>query len=87
MNDYLVWYKESEITTEIVVGVARNYDKAEKMAEQLHFSLKHWEYKKVFQTGVTRLEINTLHTNAQSVDFPTRWVIMENNVKVVVEEE
>ena len=39
MKCYLVWYKLKDVDNDFVRGVARNYERAERMAESLHMHL------------------------------------------------
>ena len=52
MNDYLVWYLLEGDSEDRVRGMARNWKRAETMAEQLFYQLKFFDKKDVIQTGV-----------------------------------
>lgn len=86
MNDYLVWYKEREDSSDIVAGVCRCYDSGRATAIQMQFVLKYFEKKEVYQVGVTRIPINKVNMAFREKDFPTRWVVVERGVEIPEEE-
>lgn len=86
MNDYLVWYKEREDSSDIVAGVCRCYDSGRATAIQMQFVLKYFEGKDVYQVGVTRIPINKVSLDFRGVGFPTRWVIVENGIEIPEED-
>ena len=51
MKCYLVWYRLKDSSIDVVRGVARDYERAEKMAENLELSLSS-QGLKVEATGV-----------------------------------
>lgn len=77
MRDYLLWYREEEGSVEVVSCVTRDYYVAEKLSEQLLFSLTHFaNIKKVYEIGITRLGINKIHFDLDTLE--SRWVIYRN---------
>ena len=86
MNEYLIWYRKTGGDVDIVVAASRNYETARKRALQLWFSLDHWHGVKAYQIGVTRLELNSLEVKMHDLNFPTRWVVVENGVEIPEEE-
>ena len=78
MNDYLVWYRLKSDREDRIRGAARNWMRAETMAEKLYFQLKHFDKKNVVQTGVKRLEYDCLYENSEC---SLRWTICESTKK------
>ena len=64
MHDYLVWYLLEGDTEDRVRGMARNWPRAESMAEKLYFYLK-LDKKKVVQTGVKRVEHGKIYEDGE----------------------
>jgi len=54
MRDYLVWYRLRNDDEDRIRGMARNWPRAEAMAEKLFFMLE-IDKKDVVQTGVKRV--------------------------------
>lgn len=74
LRDYLLWYKETEGSVEVIACVTRDYYVAEKLGEQLLFALSHFaNLKTVYEIGITRLEINKIHFDLDTLE--SRWVI------------
>jgi len=71
MKDYLIWYRLKSDREDRVRGMARNWPRAEKMAEKLYFSLK-INKKNVMQTGVKRLHHGQLYDD---YECSLRWVV------------
>ena len=72
MNDYLVWYRLKSDREDRIRGMARNWPRAEKMAEKLYFQLKYINKKNVIQTGVKKLEHGRLYEN---IECSLRWTV------------
>ena len=72
MKDYIVWYKESEDSSDIFRGMARNYKRAEEMAHALYLD-RTSTGKGVFSTGVTRLFHGELYGDSEG---SMRWEVM-----------
>lgn len=74
LREYVLWYKKSESGDEKVVSITRDYYVAEKLGEQLLFSLTHFaKVEKVYEIGITRIVINKVHLDLSSLE--SRWVI------------
>lgn len=82
LQDYLVWYRETDKSHDVVVAVSRTYDSARDVAEQLQFQLEVFSKLNPYQIGVTRLEVNKIREDRSDVDFPTRWIIFENGIEI-----
>ena len=74
MNDYLVWYRLKSDREDRIRGMARNWARAEKMAEKLYFQLIYIDKKNVAQIGVKRLEHGRLY---ESQECSLRWTRCE----------
>ena len=86
VNDYLVWYRETEKGTDVVAGVCRCYESGRATALQMQFVLKYFEKKEVYQVGITRIPINKVNLAFREVEFPTRWVVVENGIEIPEED-
>lgn len=74
LRDYLLWYKAKRDSIEKIACVAREYYSAEKLAEQLLFSLTHFaNVETVYEIGITRVEINKICFDLSTVE--SRWVV------------
>tara|TARA_B100000963_G_C22501980_1_gene614266 strand:+ start:338 stop:598 length:261 start_codon:yes stop_codon:yes gene_type:complete len=82
LQDYLIWYRETDKSHDVVVAVSRTYDSARDVALQLQFQLKVFKGIEPYQIGVTRIEVNQIQEERSSVDFPTRWVVFENGIEI-----
>jgi hypothetical protein len=71
MKDYLIWYRLKSDREDRIRGMARNWPRAEKMAEKLYFSLR-IDKKSVIQTGVKRLYHGQLYNDHEC---SLRWVV------------
>ena len=77
MHDYLIWYRLEGDSEDIIRGMARNWPRAERMAEQLFFLLK-IDKKNVIQTGVKRLEHGRIYADGEC---SLRWSIMPSEIE------
>lgn len=78
MKVYLLWYKESADSKEIVVSALRDYYKGEQVAEQLEFSLCTINGKpKPYEMGITRTTMNRLVFDVldESDSGKVTWII------------
>jgi hypothetical protein len=78
MRVYMLWYKESAESKEIVVSALRDYYKGEQVAEQLEFSLCTVGGKpKPYEIGITRTLMNRVILDFQdeSDDGKVTWII------------
>ena len=72
MNCYLVWYRIEGETEDRVRGVARNWNRAEKMAKTLHLHLKA-QGALVVATGVKRGSHGEIYYDG---DLSLRWSVV-----------
>jgi hypothetical protein len=72
MKDYIVWYKESESSPDIVRGMARNYKRAEDMAHYLYLDRASRKIP-VFSTGVTRMYHGEIYSDDEC---SMRWSVI-----------
>ena len=83
MEDYLVWYKETQDSQDIVAGVCRSYDCGRELALQLAFVLRYFEeQKKIYQVGVTRVPINKVISKFREESYATRWVVVQEGKEI-----
>ena len=78
MKDYIVWYKESESSHDIVRGTDRNYRLAENMAHALYLD-KNSYGEKIFSTGVTRLFSGEIYRDNEC---SMRWTVISQGKDV-----
>jgi hypothetical protein len=79
LEDYIVWYKECEDSSDVVRGMARNYKAAEEMAYALY--LRRVSTKdNVFSTGVTKFVHGELYEDNKG---SMRWevIFLGNDVR------
>ena len=76
MNCYLVWYRLNGDTVDRVRGVARNYKRAEYMAENLKMLLKAELKLKDIKVGVKRGEHGRIYDDE---DLSLRWEVNERD--------
>ena len=72
MNDYLVFYRTTTSQSDIVVGMARNWPRAERMAENLFLDLKSRKID-ISMTGVKRVEHGKLYKDEEC---SLRWSVV-----------
>ena len=78
MKDYIVWYKDSEHSEDMVRGVARNYRMAEEMAHSLYIDRRSYGLD-IFSTGVTKLFSGELYRDGEG---SMRWTVIEQGLDV-----
>ncbi len=76
MNCYLVWYRLNGDTVDRVRGVARNYKRAEYMAENLKLILKAKLKLRDVTVGVKRGEHGKIYDDE---DLSLRWEVDERD--------
>lgn len=72
MHDYLVWYLLAGDSEDRVRVMARNWQRAEKMAENLFFQLDKIDKVNVAKTGVKKVEHGRLYDGNKSEN---RWTV------------
>ena len=72
MNCYIVWYRVDEDNIDRIRGVARNYKRAEYMAENLKLTLKAFNKNSKITVGVKRGEHGKLY---EDEDLSLRWEV------------
>lgn len=77
MKVYLLWYKESPESKETIVSASRTYEKAEKIAVQLHFERTTIEQEPVYEIGITRTLVNKLCLHIDPED--ASWTVFRND--------
>ena len=78
MKDYVIWYKDSEHSEDIVRGVARNYRMAEEMAHSLYIERRSYDLE-VFSTGVTKLFNGELYRDSEGA---MRWTVIKQGMDI-----
>ena len=73
MHDYLVWYLLEGDKEDRVRGMARNWKRAERMAENLWFILEKVDKVNVVQVGVKKVEHGRLYNENES---ESRWSVI-----------
>ena len=76
MTCYLVWYRLNGDTVDRVRGVAKNYKRAEYMAENLKLILKAELKLRDVKVGVKRGEHGKIYDNE---DLSLRWEVDERD--------
>jgi len=76
MKVYLLWYTSNEHSKPIIVCALRDYYKAEKVADNLHFQLS-MDNSSIHTIGITRTLMNKIHLDVFESDCT--WIVYKNN--------